>query len=127
MEQGQRLKPPEELVNVWDDFLEKTNEDTDLDQTRKDFQALPLCVDEKDEITHTEFEHAVNKMKKNKSTVSSWVKYGKNKQEVSIELAVTVTVFIMIFKNKGYPEDYSKYRCIRLLCHAYKIMTIILL
>ena len=47
------------------------------------------------------------------------------KEEVSAELAVGV--FIMIFKNKGSSEDYSKYRYIGLLCHAYKIMTIILL
>ena len=144
MKQGQRIKSPEELANAWGEFLEKKFEATDLERARADFEALPICTDEKDEITREEFEYAVNKMKKNKSAgidgVPAEVWQGSavakdclftflskiwQKEEVPVELAVAV--FIMIFKNKGSSEDYSKYRCIGLLCHAYKIMTIILL
>ena len=144
MKQGQRIKSPEELANAWGEFLEKKFEATDLERARADFEALPTCIDEKDEITRAEFEYAVNKMKKNKSTgidgvpAEVWQRSAVakeclftflskiwQKEEVPVELAVAV--FIMIFKNKGSSEDYSKYRCIGLLCHAYKIMTIILL
>ena len=47
------------------------------------------------------------------------------KEQVPPELAVAV--FVMIFKNKGSPDDCTKYRCIGLLNHAYKIMTVVLL
>ena len=67
MKQGQRIKSPEELANAWGEFLEKKFEATDLERARADFEALPICTDEKDEITRAEFEYAVNKMKKNKS------------------------------------------------------------
>ena len=40
---------------------------------------------------------------------------------------LTVCIFIMIYKNKECKDDYSKYRTIGLLNHAYKIMTTILL
>ena len=35
--------------------------------------------------------------------------------------------FVMLYKNKGNPEDLTKYRCIGLLPHAYKILTLVLL
>ena len=79
-------------------------------------------MEEKDETTRAEFEHAVNKMKKNKSTgidtvpvevwqgstvakecVFQFLSEIWKKEEVPIELAVAV--LIMIFKNKGSPED----------------------
>ena len=40
---------------------------------------------------------------------------------------LAVCVFIMIYKQKGSPDDYSKYRAIGLLNHSYKIMSTILL
>ena len=47
------------------------------------------------------------------------------KEEVPENLAVCI--FVMIYKNKGSKDDYSKYRAIGLLNHAYKIMSTILL
>ena len=40
---------------------------------------------------------------------------------------LVVCIFVMIFKNKGSPNDCSKYRAIGLLNHAYKIMSVVLL
>ena len=48
-----------------------------------------------------------------------------SKEQVPEDLAVCV--FILIYKNKGSPDDYSKYRAIGLLNHSYKIMSTILL
>ena len=39
---------------------------------------------------------------------------------------LAVGIFVMIHK-KGSPDDCANYRCIGLLNHAYKIMTVILL
>ena len=50
--QGQRLKNPEELANAWRDFLEKKFEATDLERARADFEALPICADEKQRRNH---------------------------------------------------------------------------
>ena len=35
--------------------------------------------------------------------------------------------FVMIYKNKGSRDDPSKYRCIGLLPHAYKILSLVML
>ena len=40
---------------------------------------------------------------------------------------LVVCVFVMIYKNKGSPDDFTKYRAIGLLNHAYKIMSVVLL
>ena len=142
--ESRRLKNPEELANAWCGFLENKFAATELERARAEFESLPNCENDDDDITRKEFEFAVNKLKKNKSTgidgVPAEVWQGSavakerlflflrkiwKKEEVPVELSVGV--FIMIFKNKGSSEDYSKYRCIGLLCHAYKIMSVILL
>ena len=38
-----------------------------------------------------------------------------------------MAIFTMIYKNKCSPDDPSKYRCIGLLNHAYKVLSIIIL
>ena len=43
-------------------------------------------------------------------------------EEVPEEFAKAV--FVMLYKNKGSPNDPSKYRCIGLLSHAYKVLSI---
>ena len=48
-----------------------------------------------------------------------------HKEQVPENLAVCI--FIMLYKNKGSTDDYTKYRAIGLLNHAYKIMSTILL
>ena len=43
-----------------------------------------------------------------------------NEEDVPIEFARTT--FIMLYKNKGSSNDPTKYRCIDLLSHAYKVL-----
>ena len=109
-----------------------------------DFEALPECTDTEANITRQEFESAVRCMKKDKATGVDGVPAGVwansdlakevifeflqkiwAKEQVPEDLAVCV--FIMIYKNKGSPDDYSKYRAIGLLNHSYMIMSTILL
>ena len=40
---------------------------------------------------------------------------------------VALCVFVLIYKNKGSPDDCKKYRAIGLLNHSYKILSIVLL
>ena len=48
-----------------------------------------------------------------------------DKESVPPNLALCI--FVMMYKNKGSPDDCSKYRALGLLNHAYKIMSVILL
>ena len=141
---GSRIQSPTELANVWSKFLAEKFQPTDLERQRDEFEALPEATGEEAELTRAEFEEAVKCMKNGKAagidTIPAEVwknsKEAKNrlyeflskiwrKEKVPPELAVTV--FVMIFKNKGSPDDCTKYRCIGLLNHAYKIMTVVLL
>jgi hypothetical protein len=36
-------------------------------------------------------------------------------------------LFVMVYKGKGSSDDMSKYRCICLLTHAYKLLSAVLL
>jgi hypothetical protein len=48
-------------------------------------------------------------------------------QEEEIPQAFGQAVFVMLYKNKGSPNDPSKYRYIGLLNHAYKVLSTIIL
>ena len=42
-------------------------------------------------------------------------------EEVPVQFAKAV--FVMLYKNKGSHNNPAKYRCIGLLCHAYKVLS----
>ena len=48
-------------------------------------------------------------------------KYGTRTEKVPIKFACAT--FVMLYKNKGSKNDPSKYRCIGLLNHCYKILS----
>ena len=115
-----------------------------MEKMRADFEALPESRDAEAEMTRAEFDAAVQSMKKGKASGADgipaevWANSAIakdvlfeflqkiwRKEEVPVNLAVCV--FIMIYKNKGSKDDYTKYRAIGLLNHAYKIMSSILL
>ena len=142
-EKGQRLKNPVELANVWSQFLGRKFAATDLECMRAEYEALPARKDGEGDLTRAEFDSAVKKMKAQKATGIDGVpaevwqhstlanemlfKFLKKiwaKETVPAELAVGV--FVMLHK-KGSPEACANYRCIGLLNHGYKIMTVILL
>ena len=107
-------------------------------------EKLPDAEDESAKITRDEFDAAVDSMKKAKapgpdgipaevwqnSTVAREVLFDFlqkvwNKETVPANLALCI--FVLMYKNKGSPDDLTKYRALGLLNHAYKIMTVILL
>ena len=133
---------------MWQEFLAAKFTPTELEMARSALEKLSESSDEKDEITRItreEFDNAVNNMKKAKASGPDGIpaevwqnsavareqlfqflqKVWNNKEEVSANL--TLCLFIMMFKNKVSPDDYTKYRALGLLKHAYKIMSVILL
>ena len=111
---------------------------------RADFEALPESNDPEAEMTRAEFGAAVESMKIDKASGSDkipaevWA-HSKTAKDILFEFLkqiwrkeevpenLSVCVFIMIYKNKGSKDDYTKYRVIGLLNHTYKIMSTILL
>ena len=108
------------------------------------YEDLPDSDDDNAAITREEFDHAVDSMKKSKATgpdeipaevwqnsnvareqLFKFLQQVWNKEVVPENLAACI--FVMMFKNKGSPDDCSKYRALGLLNHAYKIMSVILL
>ena len=95
-------------------------------------------------MTRMEFEKAVRIMKCDKATGPDGVpveafKYcdeAKSEffkfiqqvwKEESLPESFAQVKFVMIFKNKGSSNDPSKYRCIGLLNHSYKVLSLIML
>ena len=62
-----RIASPEELASVWAEFLEKKFQQTELEQLRKESDALPQCTDPMARLQRKEFEDAVNRMKNGKA------------------------------------------------------------
>ena len=139
-----QISGPQELAGVWKEFLAAKFTPTELENARSALEKLPDSTDAKDQITKEEFDHAVNSMKKSKapgpdgipaevwqnSSVAKEVLFGFlqkvwNKETVPPNLALCI--FVMMYKNKGPPDDCTKYRALGLLNHAYKIMSVILL
>ena len=131
-----QISGPQELAGVWKEFLAAKFTPTELENARSALEKLPDSTDAKDQITKEEFDHAVNSMKKSKapgpdgipaevwqnSSVAKEVLFGFlqkvwNKETVPPNLALCI--FVMMYKNKGPPDDCTKYRALGLLNHAY--------
>ena len=122
-----RIGGPEELADVWHDFLDKKFSATERERLRAEFEALSECEDPNAMLTRKEFDDAVNGMKTGKavgedripaevwqnSTVArnklfEFLQKVWNKEEVPPNLVVCI--FVMIYKQKGSHNDCSKYR-----------------
>ena len=95
-------------------------------------------------LTRAEFNVTVNKMKNNKVVGPDGIpaevfKYSPATKEVMFHIINRIwdderlppgfasANFVMLYKNKGSPNDPSKYRCLGLLNHAYKVLSNIIL
>ena len=115
---------------------------TDLEKLREEYEKLPDS-EEDDPLGREEFDAAVKHMRNGKATGSdeipaevyknskvanellfNFLKKVWQKEYVPAELAVGI--FVMIFK-KGDHDDCSNYRCICLLNHVYKILSVVLM
>ena len=131
------------MASNWQKFLQHKFSATEIEKLRGDFAALPNSKDPDAELTRQEFEEASHSMKNDKANGADgipaevWANSVEAKEalfaflqmiwlkeEVSENLAVCI--FIMLYKNRGSKDDFTKYRAIGLLNHSYKIMTTIL-
>ena len=137
------LKSPEEVAETWFKFLKKKFAATPAELDRDPLEPLPES-DPSDLITRKEFDAAVKRLKSNKATgpdgiPAEAIKFCPEIQEELFHLLNFIWTheclpanlaraeFKMLFKGKGSPDDPSKYRCIGLLNHAYKLLAHIIL
>ena len=91
-------------------------------------------------LSIVEFNHAVSKMPNNKAVGPDGVpaevfKYCKGARDALFQVIKRIwdeerlpegfacANFVMLFKNKGSPDDPSKYRCLGMLNHSYKVLS----
>ena len=115
-----------------------------MEKLRADFEALPNSREPNAEMSRKEFDEAVESMKTGKAQGADGIPAevwagSKQARQILFEFLqkirlkeqvpenLAVCIFIMLYKNKGSPDDFAKYRAIGLLNHAYKIMSTILL
>ena len=141
--QGDLILDHQKLTSVWQDFLQGKFEATAAEAKRDPYEELgPQLV--ADPLTEQAFVRALKKLKKGKAcgpdNIPGEVYY--NCESAARELyellkliwereyvppELVRAAFVMIFKNKGSQNDPTKYRCIGLLPHAYKILSLVML
>ena len=142
---GALLKSLEEVANMWYGFSNKKFSATQKENDRSPLASLPLYRSTEDALTKEEFKLALRRLKCDKTAgpdgipievfkycntakYASFVfcnKYGRSEELIPQNFAQAK--FVMLFKNKGSSKDPSKYRCIGLLNHSYKILSLIIL
>ena len=140
---GGLILDQQELAKVWQTFLTDKFKATNAELERDAYAELgPQLI--ADPLTEQAFVRALKKLKKGKACgpdgIPGEVYY--NSQTAALELYQLLKViwereyvpaelvrasFVMLYKNKGSANDPSKYRCIGLLPHAYKILSLIML
>ena len=131
------------LAEVWQEFLQGKFQATDAEAERDPYAELgPQLI--ADPLTEQAFVRALKRLKKGKACGPDGIpsEVYLNCENAARELYELLKIiweheyvppelvraaFIMIFKNKGSPDDLSKYRCIGLLPHAYKILSLVML
>ena len=120
-------------------MLEKFRATTEEDN-RPEMQALPNTKGGDDVLTHAEVEQGIAKMRNGRACGLDKIPAELYKccpeckqtlreilQKIWVTEEVPVTfaraTFTMLYKHKGSPNDPTKYRCIGLLNHAYKVLS----
>ena len=142
---GRLLKSPEDVAEVWYKFLTDNFAATDRERNvRGPLEQLPSARLPSDSLTRAEFEKAVKKMPNAKAVGPLGVsikayKYCPELRSTLFDLinemwesecvpaCFSRAKFIILFKQKGSKDDPTKYRCIGLLNHEYKVLSQILL
>ena len=141
---GKLLKSPEEIAAMWYEFLKSKFAETQKEKTRAPMPDLPRERSPSDSLTRREFEAALKRLGCAKATGPDGVPIEAFKfcqvakdelfaflqqvwEEEQLPQNFTQAKFVMLFKNKGSHKDPAKYRCIGLLNHSYKILSIIIL
>ena len=142
--EGRLLKSPEEIAAMWFEFLKSKFKETEKESCRAPMPPLPTERTPSDSLTRREFDAALKRLGCAKAAGPDGVPIEAFKfcqvakdelfaflqqiwEEERLPQNFTQAKFVMLFKNKGSHKDPSKYRCIGLLNHSYKILSIIIL
>ena len=142
--QGELILDHKQLAKTWNEFLTDKFKATEAETKLRDpYEKLgPQLVD--DPLTEQAFVRALQKLKKGKACGPDGIpgEVFTNSESAARELYRILKMiwqheyvppelvrasFVMLFKNKGSVNDPKKYRCIGLLPHAYKILSLIML
>ena len=142
--QGETIDGPDELGELWRNFLSGKFSATELEAARAEYEDLgDTDMTEEDQMTIMEYLDAVDRMKKGKAVGPDGVpaEVYKNSELARSELFfflqqvwkhecvpknLVLCMFVMIHK-KGSNEMLDNYRALGMLNHAYKILSICLL
>lgn len=137
---GNIILDHEKLTAVWQDFLAGKFKETTAEAERDDFEELgPQLV-----LTEQAFVRALQRLKKGKACGPDGIpgEVFTSCESAARELfrilqmiwsqeyvppALVRAAFIMLYKNKGSVDNPAMYRCIGLLPHAYKILSLVML
>ena len=134
---GNTLKSAEETASVWHQFLTRKFAATEAEQGRPEMEQLPSTKGT-GELTETQLKKGLARMGSNKACGADNIPTELYKssdrcrallfqliQKIWTEEEVPVefgkAMFLMLHKNKGSTNDPTKYRCLALLPHAYKV------
>ena len=129
---------------MWSRFLKKKFSETDAEKRRQKMEDIPRYRAPGSHVTWKEFSKSVACMPNHKAVgpdgiPSEAIKYCPAVKKALFKIIVNIweqerlpndfaqAKFTMLFKNKGSDNDPSKYRCIALLNHAYKILSRIIM
>ena len=131
------LRCAEDVAKAWHRFLKGKFSATAREENRPEMETLP-CTQGQEPLSDKCFLRGLSKMARGKACGPDAIPAELYKhsavcrgmlqhllqkiwltEEVPVEFAKAS--FVMLFKNKGSSDDPSKYRCIGLLPHAYKV------
>ena len=135
---GNLLKCPEDVASTWYRFLKTKFSATSAEADRPEMEELP-CTQGQHELTEAKFKQGLKKMNTNKAVGPDRIptklyNHSARCQQLLCELIQKIwrdeevpikfarATFVMLFKNKGSSDDPTKYRCIGLLSHSYKVL-----
>ena len=138
---GNLLRSPEDVAKTWEKFLSEKFSATQAEHERSEMPPIPKTVDP---ITRQEFDQAIHRLKDGKAIGPDGVPAAvyKNCPLIKEELfkllqfmwdeevvpqSLATAKFKMLYKHKGSRNDPTRYRCLAMLNHAYKILSYIVL
>ena len=138
--QGSMLQSATDVAKRWYDFLSKKFSATDAEINQRPEMPILPCTVGQGGLTTEEVLAGLSKMKQGKATGPDKVPIAVFKhcpmcKSLLVELIQRIwdeevvsqgfgeAKFVMLFKNKGSADDPTKYRCLGMLNHSYKVLS----